>query len=195
MYGYSSFCTTKQTFPNEVYEFGPQIIEKPVKITDLYVYPIRGIKGIKVDNLELNQNRTGFKYDRMFVILKKGEKIAVALSHMKFDKLTELKQEFVDDGSKVRLSHGEEHIDLDITRPPTGQIYQDTTTNYKVRGYIMPSEVNQWLQDYFNDENIFMLRAIPNLDRDPKPEGTLPGDKISSFVTVAHLHIVNESSV
>lgn len=66
------------------------MVERPVKITDLYVYPVRGIKGIRVENLELNETKSGFKYDRLFVILKPGEKIAVALSHMKFDKLTEL---------------------------------------------------------------------------------------------------------
>jgi hypothetical protein len=110
--------------------------------------------------------------------------------------LTELKQEFVDDFSKVRLSHGKSFVDLDIVGAPTGEIYQDDITNYKVRGHIMPAEVNKWLQEFFNDPEIFMIRSIRDNDRTPpKPNGIFPTDRISNFVTMAQMHLVNESSV
>lgn len=59
----------------------------------------------------------------------------------------------------------------------------------------MPDEVNKWIQNFFNDESLFMIRALPNNDRIPKGDVSLPGDKISAFTTVAQLHLVNKSSV
>jgi uncharacterized protein YcbX len=73
----------------------------------LYIYPVRGIAGIEVDKLELIPEGGGVKYDRVFVILQKGKKDPVTVAKVQFGKLSELKQEFVDDYKKLRIAHGE----------------------------------------------------------------------------------------
>jgi hypothetical protein len=75
--------------------------EKKVKIDQLWLYPVRGVRGIEVDHVELTPY--GIKYDRNWVIidLVKMKSVANHNSHL----ITFLRQEIIDDkeGKKLRL--------------------------------------------------------------------------------------------
>ena len=59
----------------------------------------------------------------------------------------------------------------------------------------MPDEVQTWIQNFLGDKDVFIIRAIEKNDKQNMLNGTLPTDRLSNFVPMTHLHIINESSV
>lgn len=135
--------------------------EKEVKIKSIWLYPVRGIRGMKVDHCEITPY--GLKQDRNWVTIsvKTMRPLANHNSHV----ITYLRQNFVKDSSKLRLylqdklcfpdmTVREQFLDFDADYSNAEMV--ECMDNY--RGYKESDSVNQWLSQIF-DEEVFVIRA------------------------------------
>jgi len=136
--------------------------EKSVKIKEMYLYPVRGVLGIKVKWVEITP--FGLKLDRNWVII--GTKKMKPLSNDNSEVITFLRQEFVDEErTKLRLFLQDDkcfpelekrELFLDFNREYTDKEFVECAENY--RGYKESDEINLWLSEIF-DQEVFIMRA------------------------------------
>ncbi len=171
--------------------------EKSVKIHEIYLYPVRGIKGVKVDHVETTP--FGLKQDRNWVII--GVRKMKPFANHNSEIITFLRQSFVDEERtklKIFLQDSKCFPDLekrvhilDFKRKYTEAEFVECKENY--RGYKESEELNKWLSQIF-DEEVFIMRA--QSDRVMPVNQALPDklqtDKRGAFVTDAAIHVLNK---
>lgn len=137
-------------------------LEKAVKIKAIFLYPVRGIRGIKVDHCEITP--FGLKNDRNWVIIsrKTMKPLACHNSHL----ITYLRQGFVKDSTRLKLYLQDKLCFPDITKR---EQYLDFAKKYdeeqdliecadNYRGLKEDEEVNKWLSTILEEE-VFIMRA------------------------------------
>ena len=175
--------------------------EKKVKIDQLWLYPVRGVKGIEVDSCELTPY--GIKYDRNWVIvdLVKMKSVANHNSHL----ITFLRQEILEDkdGMRLRLFLQDKECFPNVKEREKYIYFNQKEDQQKlveaaknVRGYKESDDVCVWLSEILGLE-VIILRAqedrLMTLDKERLPQA-LDSDRRSAFVTDGAIHLVNKQS-
>jgi len=140
--------------------------ERDITIKAIYLYPVRGVKGIEIDHCEVTPY--GLKFDRNWVIVRtsKMKPLANNNSHL----ITYLRQEFIqskhhgqrkvvrlylqDDKCFNHIKKREQIIDY-------GAEYDDSRfveAAKGLNGYKESDEVCKWLTDILGEE-VILLRA------------------------------------
>jgi len=73
--------------------------EVPIPISQLFLYPVRGIPGIEVSSVELGNH--GIRHDRIFLVVSADDK--TPLTNGNFPKITTLTQRIVNHGDRMVL--------------------------------------------------------------------------------------------
>ena len=172
---------------------------KTVKLKSLWLYPVRGVKGIKCDHLVVTPH--GIKNDRLWVILdkKKLKPVANHNSHLitflrqiiKPDRPDEVKLVLQDSVCFPQLSKRSHVLPIHKEYPP--ESFVEGGKNY--RGFREDDEVNEWLSAIL-DVDCILVRAQPDrlmtLDLKLRCDiGGRPEDRRANFNTDGAIHLVN----
>ena len=166
-------------------------VERDVTIGELYIYPCRGIPGIKVNEVCLGEY--GVLHDRLFVII--DSKTLQPVTSSGSPEVTSLSQKIEQNNLVVSSKHLKGHVKI-----PMDEINSERMTecarNY--RGYKCDDSISAWLSDALERE-VFMIRAADDrltaLYMGKKILEVLETDRHQSFTTDAALHLVNLASV
>jgi uncharacterized protein len=113
-----------------------------MKIQDIYIYPIKSLGGLRLENALLEER--GFRHDRRWMLVdKKGN----FLSQRNFPEMALLQVKILDDGLMVfqKFNSGNNHIIP--FEPLTDQMLQIQIWEDKVVGQIVSSLANEWFSE------------------------------------------------
>lgn len=181
--------------------------EVQVPLKAIYQYPVRGVKGTRVQRIALTSS--GPLNDRIFVVLSQINMKPLSCDNCEV--LTYIRQEFLPDNDpltahSVRLFLQKENLPdhlknlkvtewiLKIEQNPNAKLI---IGNKGYRGYTVSHEANEWLSQVFN-QKVILLRAgdgrRTEIDhkRLPKSQDV---DKRRAFITDAAVHVINLKSI
>ena len=191
---------------NKIYDMSiKQEDEVDVAIKEIWIYPIRGARGIKVDQVELT--RGGIKGDRSWVVYDFETNAQSSSTHT--ERFSDFELEFLPgDKSKLKFSLRNDtlyphltkryHI-LDYNKDYKGAKYNEHWYwDKKVNGYQESEELDRWLSQIFG-KPVTMVRS---LDQEYKinpvfhvsTSQRLETDRVTGFKTIAALHLINLKS-
>ncbi len=109
-----------------------------IKVTGLYIYPIKSLRGIEVDSCEVLER--GFKHDRRWMIIDSDNKLVTQRTH---PHLSQIKVHLRDDA--IVASHtGYDDIEIPLMLNE-GREEQVTVWNDEVPAIVADEKINDWI--------------------------------------------------
>ena len=118
---------------------------KDLKIKNLYVYPIKSCKGLKVSTV--NVEKIGFRYDRYFAVMNSKNEILTAREN---SELLHISADI--DKDIMRLSrHGVPSTTIDVTKGSTDNVDVNIFNN-PAKAKIVNLEADVWLSQTLQEK-------------------------------------------
>ena len=192
----------------EYYSFDVKECEEAkVPIQAIYQYPVRGVKGTRVQRIALTSS--GPLNDRIFVVLSQINMKPLSCDNNSM--LTYMRQEFLPDNDpltahSVRIYLQETDLPPHLEKLKVKELVLKIELDPKAkliignkgyRGYMVSHEANEWLSQVF-DQRVVLLRAADgrrteiNHKRLQKSQDV---DKRRAFITDAAVHVINLQSL
>lgn len=160
---------------------------KEIKLTRLYIYPVKSLGGISLTNSEVEDR--GLKYDRRWMLVDEEGKF---LTQRKFPEMVHFKLKLVKDGFQVFHKVTNDAVIIPFETQSNAKINVDIW-NDEVEAIIVSETLSSWFTDKlnFNCELVFMpddtIRKVEN-----KP---WVKDEIVSFADGYPFLIISEESL
>jgi len=162
-----------------------------VKVTELWVYPVKSCKGIKADSLELT--KYGFKGDREYMIVYKGEtdKIYKFLTQRQYPKMALIEPKLMEDGVILTAPSME---DLVVTKVTEGVLHEVTHFAPEMKGIDQGDAAAAWLTRLIEKPCRLMVFPESQFTRPSKanPYGI---EGVTKFADAYPILIANEASL
>lgn len=159
-----------------------------MQVSQLYVYPIKSLMGIRVKNTKVEQR--GLQYDRRWMLVDTSNRF---LSQRQDKKMVFLQTSFRDDEVVITDRRSGEEYAI----PLHPQLYKDKITveiwEDCVKAYEISSEANDWFSDIL-ERDIKLVYMPDEVKRPMNPEWSLDKEHVS-FADECPLLIVNDASV
>ncbi len=156
-------------------------------ISQLYVYPIKSLKGIALQQAELTP--TGFAYDRYWMLVDQEGK---AITQREIPELALFRPQF--DKEQLIVSYQNEQLKIPLHRPPVKKEIEIQFFDKRFMGSIEATTINEWFSDMLN-QSIYLVR--PSLlkerfmRRHPDAKINFPDSSQYLILGEASLHNLN----
>ena len=159
--------------------------EFEARVTRLAVYPVKGLRGQLLEEVEV-QDR-GFAWDRRWMVVGEDHRF---LSQRQLPKMATIKAAVI--GEELVLSRGNSQITVPVTPPETAFRIQATIWNDQVEAMFLP-DAGQWLSETLHHrcDLVFMPETTR---RAVNPVFARPGD-IVGFADAYPVLLVGEASL
>jgi uncharacterized protein YcbX len=136
-----------------------------IKITEIYVYPIKSLKGIALNEAELTE--TGIKYDRFWMLVDQDGNF---LSQREYAQLALFEVSIHQEHLTVRY----ENQQINIPKTLNTKTHKATVIwEEHVNGFSESDEINQWFSNILNQQ-VLLVRNTKHSERSTKEsENTL----------------------
>jgi uncharacterized protein len=159
-----------------------------MKIQDIYIYPIKSLGGIRLDNAKLEER--GFKHDRRWMLVdKKGN----FLSQRSFPKMALLQVKLLDDGLLVFHKFNSENNLIIPFEPLSEQTLQVQIWEDQVIGQIVSSLANKWFSEMLQMD-CKLVKMPDSTDRKIKRKYAVREESVSFADGMPYL-IIGQSSL
>jgi uncharacterized protein YcbX len=151
-------------------------INNNVSVTDLYIYPIKSCKGIKVTSAKITKR--GFLYDRMFVIAECTSKGNRFITQRNYPPLALVECNLSEMNNNITISAPNMPsitISLTETKPDISlvTIWSDVCECQEVQG--VNDDVAEWFNRYLNMTNLKLFRMSDKFERQTDREFSISG--------------------
>ena len=120
-----------------------------IKIKEIYVYPIKSLKGISLKTAEISE--TGIKYDRYWMLIDENGNF---ITQREIPKLTMFHVSFLSDHLVVRFENKTISIPKTLT---IKDIQECEIWEEKINGYKENDKINNWFSNIL-DKKVFLVR-------------------------------------
>lgn len=121
------------------------------RIQQLYVYPIKGIAGISVN--EAYAEEMGFRYDRRWLITNSE---GVFLSQRSHPQLVKIAAQIGE--HDMIISHGEDKLEVPIDQRSENHIEAEVW-NHVIKSYEVSKMASEWFSDILSENVFFVTRG------------------------------------
>jgi uncharacterized protein YcbX len=143
-------------------------VDKVIKVSELWIYPIKSCKGIKLSESKIT--KTGFQYDRVFMLIDENNKfysqrvnskMALITTKILFNKnILEVNAPGMKTTLEIPLDSSSDNKPLiEVT------VWDDKCLAYEVLGFVG----NNWFSEYLNNPNIKLVKMDENYIRKTDP--------------------------
>ncbi|RIA96948.1 hypothetical protein C1645_871773 [Glomus cerebriforme] len=134
-----------------------------MNISELYIYPVKSCRGIKVNSWKINQY--GFKYDRFWMLVDDQNKSLTQREHSKLALISPIIQENDDDdnGGVLILTNPENDQELILPLLPNKENHSKlsvTICGEIIMAYDCGKESLKWISDYLGFEAKIVYKSI-----------------------------------
>ncbi len=161
-----------------------------LKVSRLYIYPIKSLAGIAVNSAEVTQK--GFKFDRRYMLVDEKNNF---LTIREFPQLVRLQCNLLDNGISVNnLNMNCEDLIIEHDGH-TSTNEKVTIWNASVDATIVSKEVNVWFSDILKSKVKLVYMPQATMRPVDTTSGYKPEDKFVSFADAYPFMIMGESSL
>lgn len=163
------------------------IISYYMKLQDIYIYPIKSLGGIRLEEAVLEER--GFRYDRRWMLV---DKLGMFITQRTHPLLALLQVEIVADGLVVfHKQHPEQRIVIPFL-PMTQRFMQVTIWEDTVEGQVVQEEVSVWFQQILGLDCELVCMPL-STQRKLKEKYAVNGESVSFADGMPYLIIGQES--
>ena len=159
-----------------------------LKVSELYIYPIKSLAGIAVDSALLTDR--GFKYDRRWLLVDENN---IFFTQREFHQMALLQVELINDGLKV---YHKQNIQSQLTIPAIPETNERATVqiwNDRCEAQFVSKSVDEWFSQMLS----FKCRLVymPDTSRRRIDERYSINEEITSFSDSHPILIIGQSSL
>ncbi|MCW8930842.1 MAG: MOSC N-terminal beta barrel domain-containing protein [Gammaproteobacteria bacterium] len=169
---------------------------KDITISQLWIYPIKSMKGILLDNVQLEKR--GFQYDRRWMLIDKDNRF---ITQRQYPKMTLIEPSFESDVMDYGLSvRAPDMPVLIIPYPdPMIELYDEvevTCWDDQVKAHHINSAIDNWFSEYLGvDCQLVYMPEATLRPVDPDYVISEKGDDIASFSDGFPNLVISEASL
>lgn len=161
-----------------------------LKVSELYVYPIKSLAGISVASAEVTEK--GFKDDRRYMLVDENNKF---LTIRQFPKMTRLQPEIHEDGLRI-IALDESMEDLFIPREnPSNSKKKVVIWNAQVEAISVSAEADEWFSEVLGDTIKLVFMPEDSMRPVDTDSGMKPVGKFVSFADAFPFLMLGQASM
>ncbi len=127
-------------------------------VREIWIYPIKSTKGIRMTEAMIGS--TGFRFDRLFVIVNQNKHFISQRTH---PKLALLETSFLRGGCLTITTPDKKSIDIPLEEPTTPyEVHNVTIWNDEVEGIDMGDEVASLINQFLGTGSEMRLMRMPD---------------------------------
>ncbi len=167
-----------------------------ISVSQLWIYPIKSMKGISLDNVQLE--RRGFRYDRRWMLIDKDNRFITQRQHPKMALIEpSFEADVMDFGLSVRAP---DMPVLIIPYPdPQIELYDEvevTCWNDQVKAHHINTAIDNWFSEYLDTDCQLVYMPDSSLrEVDPDYAMNAKGNDIASFADGFPNLVISEASL
>ena len=157
--------------------------QNSITIEELWIYPIKSCKGIKVNKADIV--KTGFKYDREFMLVSvspEGNKFMSQRSHPKIalihTKIDESQNRLIVSANNKK----DLYITLSLPSIQSNSTLQVSVWGDECVGIDIGDEAATWFCDFLQTPSLRLVRMDPSFKRSTDPKYAPDGQVLKYFV-------------
>jgi len=156
-----------------------------LKVSDLYIYPIKSLRGIKVNHAEVTDR--GFKHDRRWMLVDDNNRF---ISQREVARMALLKVAIEDDGLKVSFNETSVTIPFRVENKVFVQV---TIWDDSCKAQLIDTTIDQWFTDVLGKRCRLVYMPDKSL-RETDPKYT-PDGYITSFADAYPFLLISQASL
>jgi uncharacterized protein YcbX len=158
-----------------------------LKVSDLYIYPIKSLGGVKVYRAKITDR--GFEFDRRWMLIDKSNRF---LSQRENAKLALLKVDITISGLKITDSANGAIITVPF-QPQTNEFLQVVIWDDTCMGQLVSEEANRWFSEALNMD--CRLVYMPDGSERSTDQRYTPENSLTSFSDAYPFMVIGQASL